>query len=56
MTASAARNTAGRRVSKHRGFEPGHEVEDWLAAEDQIYAALTLHDLQAKALLDTLGR
>ena len=23
-------------VAEHRGFEPGHEVEDWLLAESQI--------------------
>lgn len=29
-------------VSEHRGFEPGHELDDWLAAESQINAALAL--------------
>lgn len=28
--------------AQHRGFEPGHELDDWLAAENQIDAALTL--------------
>lgn len=28
--------------AEHRGFEPGHEMEDWLAAETQIDAALRL--------------
>ena len=28
--------------SEHRGFEPGHELDDWLAAETQIDAALAL--------------
>lgn len=28
--------------SEHRGFEPGHELDDWLAAESQIDAALAL--------------
>jgi len=31
--------------SSHRGFEPGHEVDDWLAAESEIDAALTRGDL-----------
>jgi hypothetical protein len=31
--------------AEHRGFEPGHEVEDWLAAESQIDAALRLASL-----------
>ena len=31
--------------SAHRGFEPGHEVDDWLAAESEIDAALTRGDL-----------
>ena len=26
--------------AEHRSFEPGHEVEDWLAAERQVDAAL----------------
>jgi hypothetical protein len=26
--------------SAHRGFEPGHEVDDWLTAESDIDAAL----------------
>lgn len=29
----------------HRGFEPGHEVDDWLAAESEIDAALARGDL-----------
>lgn len=29
----------------HRGFEPGHEVDDWLAAESDIDAALSRGDL-----------
>jgi len=33
----------------HRGFEPGHEVDDWLAAESEIDAALTRGDLPATA-------
>ena len=36
--------------AEHRGFEPGYELEDWLAAEDQIDAALRLSDLEAAAL------
>ena len=31
--------------SAHRGFEPGHEVDDWLAAESEIDAALACGDL-----------
>jgi hypothetical protein len=31
--------------SAHRGFEPGHEVDDWLAAEAEIDAALARGDL-----------
>jgi hypothetical protein len=31
--------------SAHRGFEPGHEVDDWLAAESEIDAALSRGDL-----------
>ena len=26
-------------LSEHRGFVPGHELEDWLAAEKQINAS-----------------
>jgi hypothetical protein len=32
--------------AQQRGFEPGHELDDWLAAEDQIDAALTLDELR----------
>jgi Protein of unknown function (DUF2934) len=28
--------------SERRGFEPGHELDDWLAAESQVDAALAL--------------
>lgn len=31
--------------SAHRGFEPGHEVDDWLAAESEIDAALARGDV-----------
>jgi hypothetical protein len=31
--------------SAHRGFEPGHEVDDWLAAESDIDGALARGDL-----------
>ena len=31
--------------SAHRGFEPGHEVDDWLAAESEIDGALSRGDL-----------
>jgi hypothetical protein len=30
--------------SAHRGFEPGHEITDWLAAESEIDAALARGD------------
>lgn len=28
-------------IAEHRGFEPGHDVDDWLEAEQQIDAVLT---------------
>jgi hypothetical protein len=28
--------------SERRGFEPGHETEDWLGAEAEVDTALTL--------------
>ncbi len=28
--------------AESRGFEPGHELDDWLAAQEQIDAALAL--------------
>ncbi|MBC8024879.1 MAG: DUF2934 domain-containing protein [Steroidobacteraceae bacterium] len=31
--------------SAHRGFEPGHEVDDWLSAESEIDAAMARGDL-----------
>jgi hypothetical protein len=33
---------AAYRLAEQRGFLPGHEVEDWLAAEAQVKAALGL--------------
>lgn len=27
-------------IAEHRGFEPGHDMDDWLAAEREIDAAL----------------
>ena len=30
--------------AERRGFEPGHELDDWLAAENQINAGLTLDE------------
>ena len=30
--------------AEHRGFVPGYELNDWLAAEDQIDAAFTVGD------------
>ena len=38
--------------AEHRGFEPGHELEDWLAAESQIDAALRLSEMQAATRTD----
>ena len=31
--------------SAHRGFEPGHDMEDWLAAEAEIDGALARGEL-----------
>lgn len=31
---------AAYHIAERRGFEPGHEVEDWLHAEKEIDAAL----------------
>jgi len=28
--------------AESRGFEPGHELDDWLAAQEQIDAALAI--------------
>lgn len=28
-------------IAEHRGFGPGHDVDDWLEAEQQIDAVLT---------------
>jgi Protein of unknown function (DUF2934) len=28
-------------IAEHRGFEPGHDVDDWLEAEQQIDDVLT---------------
>jgi hypothetical protein len=36
MTAEAAYY-----IAEHRGFAPGHELEDWLLAEKQIDAMLS---------------
>jgi hypothetical protein len=33
--------------SSRRGFEPGHEVDDWLAAESDIDVALARVELPA---------
>ena len=32
------------RQTEHRGFAPGYELNDWLAAADQIDATFTLGD------------
>jgi hypothetical protein len=31
---------AAYRSAERRGFTPGHELEDWLAAEEQVYQRL----------------
>ncbi len=28
-------------IAEHRGFQPGHDMDDWLTAEQQIDASLT---------------
>jgi len=33
--------------AQRRGFESGHELEDWLAAEIEVDTALTLGELSA---------
>jgi hypothetical protein len=33
--------------AQHRGFRPGHELDDWLAAENQVDASLTLDRVRA---------
>jgi hypothetical protein len=35
-------------LAQHRGFETGHEIEDWLVAESQIDAALAQGQLPVK--------
>jgi hypothetical protein len=35
--------------AERRGFEPGHEAEDWLAAESEVDAALMLGALPLKS-------
>jgi hypothetical protein len=42
--------------AESRGFEPGHELEDWLAAEDQVTAALSLPEQQTVARMTGRGR
>ena len=42
--------------AERRGFEPGYELNDWLAAEDQIDAALRLADMETAALLREQAR
>ncbi|MFI4888955.1 MAG: DUF2934 domain-containing protein [Steroidobacterales bacterium] len=32
----AAIADAAYRIAQSRGFEPGHELDDWLAAEEQV--------------------
>ena len=45
MTAEAAYYRAER-----RGFEPGHELDDWIAAEAEIERATTPHRGDAPSL------
>lgn len=33
--------------AQQRAFKPGHELDDWLAGQDQIDAALTLEEIHA---------
>lgn len=35
--------------SEHRGFDPGHELDDWLAAENQIDAAFGIGETSTLA-------
>jgi hypothetical protein len=35
--------------AERRGFEPGHEAEDWLAAESEVDTALMLGALPLKS-------
>jgi hypothetical protein len=42
--------------AESRGFDPGHELDDWLAAEDQVAAALSLAEQQAAARMMGRGR
>jgi hypothetical protein len=37
-------------IAEHRGFEPGHDVDDWLAAEREIDAVLTSSSAQGTGL------
>jgi len=30
--------------AEHRGFKPGGELDDWLAAEEQVDAMLTVEE------------
>lgn len=32
--------------AERRGFKPGYELDDWLAAEDQVNALLTLSEVR----------
>lgn len=32
-------------IAERRGFEPGHEVDDWLAAEAQVLDALVEREI-----------
>jgi hypothetical protein len=42
--------------AERRGFEPGYELNDWLAGEDQIDAALRLADMETAAFLREQAR
>jgi len=36
-------------LAEHRGFEPGHDLEDWLLAESQIDAAIATGEVSVRA-------
>ena len=36
-------------LAEHRGFDPGHELEDWLVAESQIDAAIATGVVSVRA-------
>ena len=36
-------------LAEHRGFAPGHDLEDWLLAESQIDAAIATGEVSVRA-------